>query len=241
MDNDSRAVVPVKKDKFKIVLLGNARVGKTSFLTRYFFNNFSSNYNATLAAETHQDKANGALIDVCGKSLEESDPFLEMYISKINEVNAFLVFYDITSRASFEQISAIVHKIRGQYPDNTPPIILVGTKSDLETNRQVSNQEAVALNGNLHCNGVFEVSSATGQNVNKVMAELNRQMMAKANPQKERLEGNLPNTQAVKNPKEKFVIDYEKLRELDYLWDTTQGDKKAKILAILKDYTKFNY
>jgi GTPase SAR1 family protein len=52
----------------------------------------------------------------------------------------FLLVYSITSRSSFEEISTFHQQILRVQDRDSFPIILIGNKSDLDSERQVSHQ-----------------------------------------------------------------------------------------------------
>jgi GTPase KRas protein len=55
----------------------------------------------------------------------------------------FILVYSITSRLSFEEISTFYQQIKRVKDKDFFPMILVGNKCDLETDRQVSFQGKV--------------------------------------------------------------------------------------------------
>lgn len=52
----------------------------------------------------------------------------------------FILVYSITSRLSFEEISTFFEQIRRVKDRDSFPMVLVGNKCDLESERQVSSQ-----------------------------------------------------------------------------------------------------
>jgi GTPase KRas protein len=63
----------------------------------------------------------------------------------MREGKGFLLVYSVTSRSSFDDISAFKDKIlRAKDVDNVP-IVLVGNKCDLESQRQVAANEGKEL------------------------------------------------------------------------------------------------
>ena len=54
----------------------------------------------------------------------------------------FLCVYSITSRNSFDEITQFYRQILRVKDKDTVPVVIVGNKSDLEKDRQVSKQGA---------------------------------------------------------------------------------------------------
>ena len=128
---------------FKIVIIGDAGVGKSCLLNRAAKEKFTSDYCPTLGFEflafstTIDNKIVRLQIwDTCGQ---------EVYRSLItnfyrNSSLAFMV-YSINSKESFLNINQWLKEVKlNSNPD--VKIILIGNKSDLENEREVSYEEA---------------------------------------------------------------------------------------------------
>ena len=82
------------------------------------------------------------------------------------KADAFVLVYDITKRSSFKNIAYWLHAI----DENTNPdtrgmkVMLIGNKTDLESQRVVSYNEARAFANGEHL-GFFEISAKTGTKV----------------------------------------------------------------------------
>eukprot|EP01124_Arcella_intermedia_P024349 TRINITY_DN4074_c0_g2_i2.p1 TRINITY_DN4074_c0_g2~~TRINITY_DN4074_c0_g2_i2.p1 ORF type:complete len:112 (+),score=36.31 TRINITY_DN4074_c0_g2_i2:333-668(+) len=81
----------------------------------------------------------------------------------------FLFMFSIANKASFEEIEAAVCNVGRLKKMVAPfPILMVGCKSDLEAERQVSKEE-ILQKAKEHHFQYFETSALTGQNVKEVM------------------------------------------------------------------------
>jgi len=72
--------------------------------------------------------------------------------------DGILYFYDITNQYSFDRVEFYARKV--QEVSNVPSI-LIGTKLDLNQNRQVKFTQAQALSSRLGCSFAIEVSCKT--------------------------------------------------------------------------------
>ena len=87
----------------------------------------------------------------------------------------FLVVYSITSRSSFEEIATFhQHILRVQDKDYFP-MIVVGNKCDLESERQVSSQEGRELARTWGCKFI-ETSAKSRINVDEAFHNLVREI-----------------------------------------------------------------
>lgn len=147
-----------KAYQYKLVLLGESAVGKSSLVLRFVKNIFSANQESTIGGNSGQ---NGPLqnlhynfvaafltqtLHVDGDTLkfeiwdtagqERYHSLAPMYY---RGANAAVVVYDITSAESFERAKKWTLELQKQaQPDIV--IALVGNKTDLETQRQVSRE-----------------------------------------------------------------------------------------------------
>ena len=92
--------------------------------------------------------------------------------------NAFVVLYDITKRTSFDRVKTFHSKIlmvKDCDVKTQPPIIVVGNKTDLEDEREVSTEEgqqaALSLGATF-----FETSALKNTNISETFIEIIRQI-----------------------------------------------------------------
>ncbi|KAH6789699.1 RAB GTPase-like protein A4C [Perilla frutescens var. frutescens] len=128
---------------FKIVLIGDSAVGKSQLLARFSRNEFSVDSKSTIGVEfqtrtvTIDHRTVKAQIwDTAGQ--ERYRAVTSAYYR--GAVGAMLV-YDISNCQSFDHIARWLEELRG-HADKNLVIMLVGNKSDLETLRAVSTEDA---------------------------------------------------------------------------------------------------
>ena len=153
---------------FKYIIIGDAAVGKSNLLLRYAHGQFNEQYQTTLGVEfgaknvSIRDRLYRIQIwDTAGQ--ENFKSITRAYYK--NSVCA-LVVYDITKRSTFENVSSWIEDCRNQSP-KTINLILIGNKSDLEEQREVTYDEGKELADQ---NGIYfyETSAKNGKNVEEV-------------------------------------------------------------------------
>ena len=154
-------------DIYKIVILGDQLVGKTTFLSQYIppTNLDTKNHINDMEAQV-ETLPNGQTIDVQVWDLS-GDPSYRS-ISEIftkNCLGAFVIF-DLTNPDSFNSVSGWVHDLRTQ--SKSSQVFIVGNKKDLKIKNQVQDKQAgQALARSLGAE-YFEVSSLNKVEVNEV-------------------------------------------------------------------------
>ena len=158
--------------KFRLVLIGNSGVGKTSLVTKYVDNFFSLSFVATAGVDFKIKTLNidGKTIklqiwDTAGQ--ERFSSISPMYTRKADGV---VLIYDITDDNSIESISKWMDNIKEHTPDNVKQV-LIGNKIDRKEKRVVSTEKGEKLAKSL---GIpfFETSAFTGCNVNDAFEAL---------------------------------------------------------------------
>lgn len=129
-------------NKYKLVFLGDQAVGKTSIITRFMYDTFDSNYQATIGIDflsktlyLEDRTVRLQLWDTAGQ-----ERFRSLIPSYIRDSSAAVVVYDITNRASFLNTSKWIDDVRSER-GNDVIIALVGNKTDFNDRRQVSIEE----------------------------------------------------------------------------------------------------
>lgn len=147
---------------FKIILIGDISVGKTSLLSRFSYKKFNSEVKPTISIDfTHRvlqiynESINILLYDTRG--LERFRMVPDSFYSKSKGV---MLVFSITDQNSFEKIKFWIEEVKNKVDPETV-YILVGNKSDLKHKRKVSFEEA-ALFANSNNIPFLETSALNG-------------------------------------------------------------------------------
>ncbi len=158
--------------KYKIVVMGSGGVGKTALIKQFISETFSTEFDPTVVDyyETEIEIGNYKvileIIDTAGQ--EEFSAFRESYI---HQGKGFILVYSITSAPSFIGVKSFRNQICRVKDDTATPMVLVGTKSDLDLNRCVSAEDGKALAQAWGC-PFFETSAKLGNNVRDTFHEI---------------------------------------------------------------------
>jgi Ras-related protein Rab-11A len=173
----------VKEFVFKIVVLGDAAVGKTSLINMYIEQSFSEDYKPTLGAniirkDVFVDKINASvrliMWDLAGQ--EKYNVIRSMYFQGC--VGALLV-YDVTRANTFETIDSKWLKDFNKYVKKEGTYILIGNKVDLKDERVVSTEEGEKYSKKIEASDFIETSAKYGENVEQAFNNLVHQILKK--------------------------------------------------------------
>ncbi|KAJ8663548.1 Ras-like protein 3 [Lichtheimia ornata] len=138
--------------EYKIVIVGGGGVGKSALTIQFIQSHFVDEYDPTIEDSYRKQCViddETALLDVLDTAgQEEYSAMREQYM---RNGEGFILVYSITSRLSFEEISTFFEQIRRVKDRDSFPMVLVGNKCDLESERQVSSQEGRDLAKTFGC------------------------------------------------------------------------------------------
>ena len=189
--------------KYKIMVLGESRVGKTSLIKQYTKEQFGGVYLTTVGMD-FQDK----IIDIEGKKVRlqiwdtaGQERFRNVTKSYFQSSHGFVLVYDITDKTTFEKTNFWMEQIKLNGPEN-PKLILVGNKCDLSNERKVSIEEGenFAKKNNIK---FFESSAKEGTNVNELFLELGKLIYQDSKGKEEKKTVKLGSTTQSKKEKKK--------------------------------------
>ena len=165
---------------FKLLLIGNSSVGKSSLLFRFVENVWDDNFVPTIGVDfvNNGKKVKLQIWDTAGQ-----ERFKNITASYYRGGNGVLVVYDITDRDSFENLNSWLIEIEQNANKNVYKL-LIGNKSDLEEKRKVTYQEGKDF---ATSNGMqfMETSAKTASKVQEAF-ELLTQEIIKASVTKDR-------------------------------------------------------
>ncbi len=160
--------------KFKIAIVGDPGVGKTSLILRYTNNAFRRSYIPTLGVHVSDKifKVKGSTIQLVLWDIAGQVKFETMRQQFYLGSDAILLVFDLTNQKSFENLSNWYLDVKNQLK-NRPDLVgfIVGNKKDLIEELQITAERAFEL-ANTHNLGYIETSALTGENVDSAFNDL---------------------------------------------------------------------
>ena len=153
---------------FKVILIGDSSVGKTNLLSRFVKNEFNSQSKPTVGVDffsktvTIDKKSVKAQIwDTAGQ--ERFKAFSSAYY---NGSHGAIIAYDVTNKESFENVKTWITELRTHLELSNLVVMLIGNKTDLENQRQVTEEQGRSLSEQLDF--FFMETSALKNSTNEV-------------------------------------------------------------------------
>jgi len=157
---------------FKLLIIGNSSVGKTSFLFRYADDSFTSAFVSTVGIDfkvktviRNDKRVKLQIWDTAGQ-----ERYRTITTAYYRGAMGFILMYDITNEESFNSVQDWSTQIKTYSWDNAQ-VTLAGNKCDMEEERVVSTEKGKQLAEQLGFE-FFETSAKDNINVKQVFERL---------------------------------------------------------------------
>lgn len=165
---------------FKVIMVGDVGIGKTSVIKRYIKGFFEESYRCTLNAEFEVKKINldaMTAVDLTIWDTSGSEKYRSLTKSYFRDAQGILLMYDISSRDTFLSLSKWIKDIKDNIDIQKCVIYLVGNKNDKERKTNIEEGEEASKEIGAH---YYEVSAKEGVNIELLFDKLTRDMIKKA-------------------------------------------------------------
>ncbi|MHA1276759.1 MAG: GTP-binding protein [Candidatus Helarchaeota archaeon] len=161
------------KFSFKVVILGDGGVGKTSLLTRFVEKTFEHEYKSTIG--TNIMRIDYQLMDKITVAFALWDLAGQQYFQKVRQMylagcQAALFVYDVTRPDTLINLKNWMNELTS-IAGTDIKMLMVGNKIDLIEERKVSTEEGKKVADELGLS-YLETSAKTGDNVNRAFGSI---------------------------------------------------------------------
>jgi small GTP-binding protein len=130
--------------QFRLCLIGDANVGKTSLLNRYCENIYKENQENTIGVDfnslTLKNKDNNMKIKLQIWDTAGQERFKSLNVNYFKSAHAFIYVYDITKKNSFKNLESFIDLVNSNNK-NSACSLIIGNKKDLDNLREISLKE----------------------------------------------------------------------------------------------------
>ncbi len=165
---------------FKIIVVGDPAVGKTSLLRKFSSEKFESEYIPTVGVNIvkeqvtiKDDTGKEVLVSLMLWDIAGQPQFYMLHRPYFNGADGMMLVYDTTRSSSFSNVNNWF-STSVKYGLSGIPRILIGNKIDLKDDRKIIKPMAEHLSQKINSQ-FYETSALTGENVKSIfqkMAEL---------------------------------------------------------------------
>ncbi|MFX1377014.1 MAG: Rab family GTPase [Promethearchaeota archaeon] len=236
--------------RFKLIIIGDQEVGKTSLVRRFVEDKFSTDYRATIgfnvlsrSIELYENKVEYSIWDIGGQDYFKR--LRNMYY--LGAQTAFIVF-DLSNRKTFDNVKKWYNELIRFIEGREIPIIIIGNKSDLREERIVTYQEGIDLLNELIKKSkikIFydETSALSGENVENAFTLIAYNYLFQSREdEEERLKEDLLNelNLILKKRKKKKKFEPDSLLTLTFISENELWSPGLQVLLKVNSKIEYN-
>lgn len=165
---------------FKVLLIGDISVGKSSIFNRFGSNTYEDNYKSTIGVDfltivldnvpgTKREKLMIQLWDTAGQ-----EKFKTITRTYFKGAHGAIIVYDITNRDSYNNVHNWIQDVE-KYSTLGIAKLLIGNKCDDDVNRKVTFDEGKEM-ADMYEMQFFETSAKNNKNIQQSFDTLTKKM-----------------------------------------------------------------
>jgi Ras-related protein Rab-1A len=164
---------------FKLLLIGDSGVGKSCLLLRFADDTYTESYISTIGVDfkIRSIELEGKMVKLQIWDTAGQERFRTITSSYYRGAHGIIIVYDVTDKESFQNIQHWLQEI-DKYANEGVMKLLVGNKSDLQSKKVVSYDEAKELADSLGI-GFIETSAKNAHNVEQAFTKMALEMKTK--------------------------------------------------------------
>lgn len=179
---------------FKIIILGDSSVGKTSLMRRYFNNEFTNQYKATIGADflSREVYVNNRCVTVQLWDTAGQERFQSLGTAFYRGADAVVIVYDVCNRRSFENVEVWRDEFLIQTSAFDPIFMVLGNKADSDAEKIVVSKAMIDRFQKNNTIPHYETSAKSNINVQQSFEDLIKRIIVKHDIQNDTDSSNFP-------------------------------------------------
>lgn len=164
---------------FKVLIVGDGAVGKTSICTHITTQEFFADYHLTVGCDFFIKRlyVNNISVTLQIFDIGGQDHFARMRSAFADGAKGIFLAFDVTRRDSFYSLQNWINSVK-EGLDPKAPKVLIATKSDLKTEAEVWKEDIVDLE-EFSIDAFFDTSSLTGDGVPEAFETMARLLLVR--------------------------------------------------------------
>jgi Ras-related protein Rab-1A len=162
---------------YKIILIGDSSVGKSSLMSRYTDNYYSDHFMSTIGVDfkikciTH----NGETIKFQIWDTAGQEKFRAITTSYYRGIHCYIIAFGLDDLNTFYNVRNYIQNIE-KFGNKNVLIILIGTKSDIKKNQITSDMITELIGSDIK---YFETSAKYNKNINELFEYIATELLHK--------------------------------------------------------------
>jgi small GTP-binding protein len=176
---------PAGPQTFKILILGDTNVGKSSLFLRYLKDDFKEAIANTIAISNDFKEVlvDGNLVHLQMWDTAGQERFKSIVSQLYRDADGVILVYDVTAPRSFSEVKNLIAELESILDPRFT--VLVGNKIDRAEKEQLEDEKSILKDlANKTKFEYFFTSAKTGENVNKIFEHLSRSLYYNKKPKK---------------------------------------------------------
>ncbi|CAF0890753.1 unnamed protein product [Brachionus calyciflorus] len=217
---------------YKVLIIGESRVGKTSIIKRLNNEGFSESTISTVGLDFVNAFFNidGVTVRLQIWDTAGQERFRTITRSHFRNTKGTVLVYDISDRESFEKLEYWVDNLSNMNLDREV-VYIIGNKNDLESEREISYEQGQKF-ASRNLVKFFETSAKNGNNLQEIFKTLAFDILDSNDMSK-------MNRYKYKSMSECFVYSYNMPNEIQLKQPNENAKKKNKFLLPFKKKLKY--
>ncbi|EDV98167.1 uncharacterized protein LOC6568836 isoform X2 [Drosophila grimshawi] len=179
--DESDNMDPPPPARYRVVMLGDAGVGKTALVNQFMTSEYMHTYDASLDDEFGEKTVSVLLDDEESEMVFIDHPSVEMSVENslsTYEPHGCVIVFSVVDKGSFRIAEEIINYLWQENYTKDKAVILVGNKADLARARLITSQEGKTLAASRDAKFI-ETSSGIQHNVDELLVGILKQMRLK--------------------------------------------------------------
>lgn len=170
-------MVKHRKNEFKIIVIGNISVGKTSLIKQFVKSEFKGDYKPTLGTDIYLKllKINSEQLELQIWDIAGSKNFGQIRQNFYKKSNAVCLVFDLTRKNTFSDLNNWINEFN-KAEQKDALFYLIGNKSDLELN-DVNEDQIISFCKKNSIIRFKEASAKTGANVDQAFYDIAKELL----------------------------------------------------------------
>ena len=173
-------VPPLEEAFFKVLIVGDGAVGKTSICTHITTQEFFSDYRLTVGCDFFIKRimVNNVSVTLQLFDTGGQDHFAKLRAAFAGGAKGVFLAFDVTRRDSFYNLEEWLKSIKDEI-DPRAPMVLLGTKSDLNSEAEIWDEDITKMKEMMTIDAYFNTSSYTGEGVMDAFTAMGQLLLAR--------------------------------------------------------------